>query len=104
MTKHAKKDPIARGAEAPTTPEEHRAEPRFALLFLDEDAMYRWYEEDRPTDAAAHSLRLAIAAGSLLWPRLEILEIRGEAVAWFEPEQFEETYAAEELQELTDSQ
>lgn len=74
------------------------------MLFLDDDGVYRWYEEDRSTAAAADRLRAAIDAGLLQWPKLEIVEIRGEAVAWSEPEQFEDTYALEELQELPEAE
>ena len=103
---HATTAPVARGAIAPTKPDATGAkvEPKFALLFLDEDGVYRWYEDDGPTSAAADRFRAAIDAGVRQWPKLEIVEIRGAAVVWSEPEQFEDTHASEELQEMTKSE
>jgi hypothetical protein len=99
--RHALPVPIALAALGPTQPGKGRnkEEPRFARLFVDEDVNYRWYREDRPTDVAAPTLRKAIAAALAQWPKLEITEIRGEAIVWFEHEQFEDKTAADELTE-----
>lgn len=88
--------PIAKAAIGPSQPGK-RGDPRFVELFLDEDPIYRWYSDERPTAAAATTLRKAIAAGLAHWATLEITEIRGEAVVWFEHEQFEDTAADDEL-------
>jgi len=97
--RHAIPSRIALAAIGPSQPGKGREkeEPRFAELFVDEDVTYRWYRDDRPTDAAAATLRKAIAAALVQWPKLEITEIRGEAVVWFEHEQFEDSTAADEL-------
>jgi hypothetical protein len=97
--RHAISRPIAKAAIGPSQPAEgsDKEEPRFAELFVDEDVIYRWYQEELPTEAAAPTLRKAIDAALVRWPKLEITEIRGEAFVWFEHEQFEDAAAADEL-------
>lgn len=97
--RHAIRSPIALAAIGPSQPGKGREkeEPRFAALFVDEDVTYRWYRDEQPTDAAAPTLLKAIAAAVVQWPKLEITELRGEAIVWFEHEQFEDTTAADEL-------
>jgi hypothetical protein len=94
---------IALAAIGPSQPGEGRnkEEPYFVELYLDEDVTYRWYSEERPTEAAAPTLRQAIAIALVQWPALEITEIRGEAVVWLEHEQFEDSTAADELAAAT---
>ena len=103
--RHAITRPIAKAAIGPSQPGKGRSkeEPQFAELFVDDDLTYRWYREERPTDAGAPTLRKAIAAGLVQWPTLEITEIRGEAVVWFEHEQFEDAEAADELRAAEES-
>lgn len=97
---HAVTHPIAKAAIGPSQPGKGRKEePLFVELFVDDDVTYRWYKDQRPTVATAPTFRKAIAAGLVHWPTLEITEIRGEAVVWFEHEQFEDAEAADELAE-----
>jgi hypothetical protein len=102
---HAVTRPVAKAAIGPSQPGKGvKEEPRFAELFVDDDVTYRWYMEEIPTEAASRSFRKAIAAGLVQWPTLEITEIRGEAVVWFEHEQFEDADAADELNSTSNAE
>jgi hypothetical protein len=99
---HAKSDPIAEAEIVPPGVEEENdvREPRLVELYLDTDEMYRWYEEDAPSEVASDSFLGAMEEAAGAWDGFQLVELRGRSV---EPdEEVEETYAADEIAELDD--
>jgi hypothetical protein len=99
---HAKNDPIAQAEILVTRAEEEDdvRDPRLVELYLDTDEMYRWYEEDAPSEFSSDSLLGAMEEAAGAWEGFQLVELRGRTV---EPdEEVEESYAADEIAELDD--
>ena len=97
---HASEEPVAQAEAIHTNAEEQDevVEPRLLQLFLDTDAVYRWYEEDEASEVDAPTLHEAFAAAEEAWESFQLVEYRGEPVA--PASDIEDGYAADELDEL----
>jgi hypothetical protein len=97
---HALDDPIAEAEaiRADAEEEDEVAAPRLLQLFLDTDAVYRWYEEDAASEVEGPTLHEAFAAAEEAWESFQLVEFRGEPVA--PATDIEDTYAADELEEI----
>jgi hypothetical protein len=102
IKQHAKQEVIGRGAVMPMHPDEtgESAAPQVAHLYLDDDAKYRWYEEGRPTEAEGASLRTAVEAARLRWPKFQLMELDGHAVSMETQTEIPERFAADEVATL----
>ena len=97
---HALDDPIAEAEVIRQDADESDEvlEPRLLQLFLDTDAVYRWYEEDEASDVDGPTLHEAFAAAEEAWDGFQLVEYRGEPV--LPASDIDDAYAADELEEI----
>jgi len=97
---HALDEPIAEAEaiRANADEEDDIVEPRLLQLFLDTDAVYRWYEEDEASDVEGPTLHEAFAAAEEAWESFQLVEYRGEPIA--PATDISDTYAADEIEAL----
>jgi hypothetical protein len=100
---HANDDVIARGGYIPSDPDngEGTNEVITLELFLDDDAVYRWYEDGGDTEATGSTIHEALAAARSTWPGFGLVEFRGEAVT-ADASDLPDAYAADEIEETAD--
>jgi hypothetical protein len=96
---HATDRIIAQGIIMPLHGEEsgQSVRPRQPTLYLDNDSKFRWYKEGESTDAAGSSLRTAIEAARLKWPKFQVVMLRGKPVEHLRESDIPNHYAADEL-------
>lgn len=96
---HATDKIIAEGSivPQPSDVDGKTARVRLPNLYLDADSKFRWYENGKATEAAGSTLRTAIEAARLKWPRLQVVMIKGKAVTHMTEADIPEIYAADEL-------
>lgn len=70
---------------------------RLPSLYLDADSQFRWYEAGEATDAEGSSLRTAVEAARLKWPRFQVVMLKGKPVVHMTEADIPEIYAADEL-------
>jgi hypothetical protein len=100
---HASETIIARANVVRIVPAETdgTGEPNVYHLYLDKDAVYRWYHEDgTATDVTGSTVHSAFAAARLRWPDFELMEYRGRTVESEHERDIRDVYAADELQSL----
>jgi len=97
VRKHAKREVVARGKLQPMYREEDNqpVDLRLLDLYLDEDGVYRWYEQDKAFEVEGKTLREATTAASKQWPTFQLYEVQGRAYDNSKP--LPDAYAADEL-------
>jgi hypothetical protein len=96
---HATDEIVAEGSIVPRPSDEdgRTGRVRIATLYLDADSKFRWYEDGEATGAAALTLRTAIAAARLKWPRFQVVMLKGKPVVHLTEADIPNIYAADEL-------
>ncbi len=96
---HASDEIIAQGSitPLPSDVDGKTGRVRLPVLYLDTDAQFRWYEAGASTDAVGETLRTAIEAARLKWPRFEVVSLNGKTVTHMDESDIPIIYAADEL-------
>lgn len=96
---HATDEIIAEGSILPLPSDEDGKTGRVRLpnLYLDADSKFRWYEAGEATDAFGSTLRTAVEAARLKWPRFQVVMLKGKPVTHLTDADIPEIYAADEL-------
>jgi len=96
---HATDEILAEGSIIPLPSDEDGRTGRVRLpnLYLDVDSQFRWYEDGEATGAAGSTLRTAIEAARLKWPRFQVVMLKGKPVVHLTEADIPNIYAADEL-------